>query len=131
MMIERLLEQLDPDTMPNGCHLSAYTVEQCYGGPEEGGWWYSWYTFQGAKRYETTEAAEAARDRLVAWIREQNKQEQDRANRVTAALPDDPGPYLDTEGYIPTGWSDGGKTELMIESEAGGYAANQEVPYYC
>lgn len=23
--------------------LSRYTVEQCYGGPEEGGWWYDWW----------------------------------------------------------------------------------------
>lgn len=26
-----------------GLWLSRYTVEQCYGGPEEGGWWYDWW----------------------------------------------------------------------------------------
>jgi hypothetical protein len=25
--------------------VSQYSVERCYGGPEEGGWWYDWLTF--------------------------------------------------------------------------------------
>lgn len=25
-----------------GLWLSHYTIEECYGGPEEGGWWYDW-----------------------------------------------------------------------------------------
>lgn len=27
--------------------LSKYRVTQHYGGPEEGGWWYDWYEFEG------------------------------------------------------------------------------------
>lgn len=25
-------------------YLTLYSVERVYGGPEEGGWWYDWYT---------------------------------------------------------------------------------------
>jgi hypothetical protein len=24
-------------------YVNVYAVERCYGGPEEGGWWYDWY----------------------------------------------------------------------------------------
>ncbi len=26
--------------------IAEYSVQYRYGGPEEGGWWYDWYTFQ-------------------------------------------------------------------------------------
>jgi hypothetical protein len=24
-------------------YVNVYSIERCYGGPEEGGWWYDWY----------------------------------------------------------------------------------------
>lgn len=34
-----------PTTIPEGSFaVTTYAVEQLYGGPEEGGWWYDWYT---------------------------------------------------------------------------------------
>lgn len=34
-----------PTTIPEGSFaVTTYTVERLYGGPEEGGWWYDWYT---------------------------------------------------------------------------------------
>lgn len=34
-----------PSAIPDECFaVTTYRVEWCYGGPEEGGWWYDWYT---------------------------------------------------------------------------------------
>lgn len=40
-----IIRQLDISecVCETGLWLSRYTVEQCYGGPEEGGWWYDWW----------------------------------------------------------------------------------------
>ena len=41
--------------------VNVYTVEQCYGGPEEGGWWYSYYNFQGCHGLYEQSRAEKVR----------------------------------------------------------------------
>lgn len=28
-------------------YVSVYEVSRCYGGPEEGGWWYNWLEYTG------------------------------------------------------------------------------------
>lgn len=28
-------------------YVSRYTVDRRFGGPEEGGWWYDWHTYEG------------------------------------------------------------------------------------
>jgi hypothetical protein len=34
-----------PSSIPEGCFaVTTYRVEEVCGGPEEGGWWYTWYT---------------------------------------------------------------------------------------
>lgn len=34
-----------PPVIPNDCFaVTTYCVERCFGGNEEGGWWYNWYT---------------------------------------------------------------------------------------
>ena len=36
--------------------ISIYEVDRCYGGPEEGGWWYDHWTHLGSDSYDTQEA---------------------------------------------------------------------------
>ena len=42
--------------------VSLYRSVQVYGGPEEGGWWYTVNALEASKRVPTVEAAEALRD---------------------------------------------------------------------
>ena len=39
-----IIRQLDISerVCQTGLWLSRYTIDECYGGPEEGGWWYDW-----------------------------------------------------------------------------------------
>ena len=39
-----IIRQLDASehVCQTGLWLSRYVIEECYGGPEEGGWWYDW-----------------------------------------------------------------------------------------
>jgi hypothetical protein len=116
----------------NGYYVSVYQIENLYGGPEEGGWWYDWYTYLGAVYHETEDAAEKAAEKTreqASYTNEQGKQ--DRAN-ATANMPEGNSPYLDTEGYIPVGWGDGGKLTVRIEQyPPGELAEDQERPHYC
>lgn len=39
----------------NQAFVSIYQVDNCYGGPEEGGWWYDHWTHMGSSSYDTVE----------------------------------------------------------------------------
>ena len=41
-------------------YVSVYKVERCWGGPEEGGWWYDFYTL-----IESTEVLRRDRNRVL------------------------------------------------------------------
>ena len=45
-------------------YISLYRHSRCYGGPEEGGWWYSTYELMGYIPFASIEQAEAARTAL-------------------------------------------------------------------
>ena len=57
--------------MPKGgVYCSLYSVENRYGGPEEGGWWYDDYTLIATEHFPTEELAEEARDKIRTMARE-------------------------------------------------------------
>jgi len=39
-------------------YVSIYKKEQCYGGPEEGGWWKTYYVLEGSVSFDTQEQAD-------------------------------------------------------------------------
>jgi len=39
-------------------YVTTYKKTQCYGGPEEGGWWYDVYVAVGTKKYSSNKVAE-------------------------------------------------------------------------
>ena len=119
------LEKAEP------CYVSVYRDERQYGGPEEGGWWYNVYTLEGGVPFITREAAEKFMEEKQAEVTVTNKEEEPDRWEAMANLPDDePAGY--PEGFIPTGWGDGGKLWVTIETALGSHDNSQEPrPYYC
>lgn len=113
--------------------LSIYRSEQCYGGPEEGGWWYDVETLEGSKAFPSREAAEQWLEAAKAEVERINRTEAPARARAMARLPDcDEEPLPDAgEGYIPTGWGDGGKLRVVIEERMGeADTSMQPAPHY-
>lgn len=100
------------------CFVSIYRTEQCYGGPEEGGWWYDVTVLDGSVPFASHEAAEEWMEAAKSQVETINAEEQPDRNRAMANLPDIETAYHD-EGYIPQGWGDGGKLWITIEDKAG------------
>ena len=117
--------------IPEQVYLSLYEKEQRYGGPEEGGWWYTWYTLCSYMSFPSREVAEEAENKLKDQVAEENRQRETLRHKRTANMPEGPDPYLDTEGYIPRNWGDGGEYRLFIEESIGSLSEEQSTPHYC
>lgn len=132
-MMQELADLLRADKEYNeaeACYVSLYRKEQCYGGPEEGGWWYDVWTLDGSLRFPTRIAAETYLSAAKAVVSARNKKEAPIRHRAMAALPDVETAYHD-EGYIPAGWSDGGEWHVTIEDRQGSLDnSNDGRPHY-
>jgi len=131
------LEQIilnDPETTKaTPAFVSVYSHGQCYGGPEEGGWWYDVVKLVGSRRFPTMEQAKAYLQAMEAEVERGNKEAAPARARAFASLPDnDEEPLPDAgEGYIPAGWSDGGKLFVQIEEQQGqSDNSDQPRPHY-
>jgi hypothetical protein len=125
-LVEKFEEKLD------GYYVSVYNIESCYGGPEEGGWWYDWYIYVGAVYYETEEEARKQSSATYEKLKKENAGREGERRQAIANMPEGDSPYLDTEGYIPKGWGDGGKLCVVVEQyPPGKRVEDQEVPHYC
>lgn len=94
---------------------SLYEIERCYGGPEEGGWWYDWLT-------------------PVACVREPFSQEDRRAmlerfrNEHGAVFRDD-----EIDGIkIPAHWSASPRraTHIVLDDDVPFSESSHTVPHY-
>jgi hypothetical protein len=56
-------------------HVSLYARVPFYGGPEEGGWWGHDTLLQASQRFDSEEAAEAAKAAVEKFAEELNEQE--------------------------------------------------------
>ena len=53
-------------------YVSQYVVDRCYGGPEEGGWWYDWDDFAGVvAEFDCKDEAYSYARACNGFIREQ------------------------------------------------------------
>lgn len=131
---ERIAERIRQSaefTESETCFVSIYHQNQCYGGPEEGGWWYPVLKLEGGTPFPTRKAAEDYIKIAEEEVKADNKSTQPDRNRATANLPDEESASY-PEGYIPTGWSDGGELVILIESELGSRDnSNAPRPTYC
>jgi hypothetical protein len=76
-------------TSSNGKHhVSLYERERVYGGPEEGGWWYTVYTYIASRAFEYLRAAEDFAGQ--AWDRVEQTNEF-RGSCYTIVMEDTPG----------------------------------------
>ena len=73
----------DPDAN-EPAYVSVYSTTQHYGGPEEGGWYYHWYSFIEARQYPTKLQARAVAAELRKLTREENRRRRDAVNRQLA-----------------------------------------------
>jgi hypothetical protein len=61
------------DTLRRGrWALTTYRVTRCYGGPEEGGWWYNWWQVHTVRTFGSQTAAEAARVQSCKYLADMN-----------------------------------------------------------
>ena len=125
--INAVMDELGPDIKgQEEVYLSIYTVHQCYGGPEEGGWYYNRHSFEGAKLYQDIALAEAGAEKLMDWIAKENEQLRQQVNEHISNMPDGPDPYLDTEGYIPIGFSVDDNMQIVFEKQPGHICRKEE-----
>lgn len=102
--------------------VSIYRHERCFGGPEEGGWWYDVYQFEGGKPFTSREEAEAWLEVAKTEVERMNREEAPARARAFECLPDEdeqPCPANCPEGYIPSDWSDGGELMVVVEDVMG------------
>jgi hypothetical protein len=111
--------------------VSVYRKHRCYGGPEEGGWWYTRHALEGYIPFPTQTAAETWLKDAKSLVEKQNHKEAPSRWKAMANLPDHETAYHD-EGYIPQGWDDGGELWVTIESQPGASDnSNEPTPHYC
>jgi hypothetical protein len=110
--------------------VSIYRRCQHFGGPEEGGWWYSRDSLEGSIPFPTKEDAEKWLEEAKRQVEKQNEIDAPKRHRAMANLPDEENAYYD-EGFIPTGWTDGGELWVTIEEVRGASDDSREPrPHY-
>lgn len=114
------------------CWLSLYEVEQVYGGPEEGGWWWcSWRWIGGIKCVSRAEAESFVQEAEREAAAQNASAAQTAAAAVLALGDDDTVSSTYPEGYIPTGWSQGPEVQVIIEGQQGQHDnTGQGRPHY-
>lgn len=115
---QAFLQVCDDATPPKRAYVSLYLNEQGYGGPEEGGWYYTDTTLIAYQLCLTEEEANVKREAAEALAAQSTKDAQDTFNRGCAAqcewlearnLDDD---YLPEPGGPDTYW-------VAVEDEPG------------
>ena len=53
-------------------YVSIYLVQNCYGGAEEGGWWYDWYNLEDSYRFADEETAYAKAQEISDLLNQRN-----------------------------------------------------------
>lgn len=86
----------------------AGSQSQCYGGPEEGGWWYSDTVYNRWTMCRTEEEANA----LCNALRAQAKGDKVTSDDLSLLGLEESSVY--PEGYIPTGWSSRNKPTFTV-----------------
>lgn len=75
-------------------YVSQYTVDRCWGGPEEGGWWYDW------EDHDAVLAEFASRDEAYSYAQDCNefmREQFGEADRFSVNGAPDKACYVETE----------------------------------
>jgi hypothetical protein len=100
--------------------VTIYGIDRCYGGPEEGGWWYDWYHPTSTSTRVATGARKGSRKR--------RRQERRLANAVANLRQQADEMSCPRGRYSVIGGTD---FTVCIEDYHGQASEDQESPYYC
>ena len=103
--------------------VSIYHARQCYGGPEEGGWWYDWMDLDHTVRVVGRKAAQRVAEAMRAELA--GVPDEDRSHLI----PEGESPYRDTEGYIPTGFAISEGHRVLVEDRPGEWQTTERPRY--
>ena len=101
--------------------VGVYNCDRCYGGPEEGGWYYNHLTHV---RSMPVESREHGRQVIKALC-----EAQEAPVDHSASIPEGDSPFLDTEGYIPTGFAVESGYSFFIERTPGDHRTTERPRY--
>jgi len=110
-------------------YVTTYRIEECYGGPEEGGWYYTTktpYSFTVLEYHNPESLVEAYRVRVARQVElgqtvyTPDYEALGGDETVNATFP---------EGYIPSGWIASQNWVVEVEPRLGFYTEN-ETPHY-
>lgn len=109
--------------------VTLYEVKSLYGGPEEGGWWYDWYTPIATKQVATQEMAELMQNKIRERAAEMRKEAAlDWARQMRESCD-----WAEARGLDPADLPEPDGPDnfvVMIEDRPGSYQTTQR-PQYC
>lgn len=132
--IEELYEQYDMARSDKPIYVSLYETSRNYGGPEEGGWWYTDYSLQSSKIFYDREEAEKFADALRNGVEAKGLNDESLSSARGMDQYEDPSggdPMYDhSDADIPLGFSGAAKNYTVIVEDQSGSSATRERPHY-
>ena len=132
-VLDDLYEKHQMQRIDKPVFVSLYETSRAYGGPEEGGWWYTNYNLESSKKFYDREEAENFAERLEGEIEQQNLNEESLSStRGFESIPESPevSKSLYPEGYIPLGFSGSAKNYIVMVEDVSGENETKERPHY-
>lgn len=119
---------------PVPIYVSLYEIERCYGGPEEGGWWYDSYQLISTKKFFDEEEAHKFQEFLEKDVEESGANDEDlSSSRGFDQYPDpsngDP-MYDHSDNDIPVGFSGLASNQVVVIEKVAGERETNERPHY-
>lgn len=118
----------DADLRIDSFFVTLYEVQSLYGGPEEGGWWYDWYTPIATKQVATQEMAEMLQKKIRSRAAEMRKEAESEWARQMRESCD----WAEARGLDPADMDEPDGPDnfvVMIEDHPGSYKTTER-PYY-
>lgn len=119
---------------PKSIYVSLYEIDRCYGGPEEGGWWYDRHTLLSSKKFYDEEEAEKFRVFLEKDVEDSGANEEDLSSSKGFDQYPDPSngdPMYDhSDSDIPIGFSGLASNQRVIIEEVSGERETEGRPQY-
>lgn len=132
--IDELFKQYDMVRDQKPVYVSLYETSRNYGGPEEGGWWYTEYNLQSSKKFYDREEAEKFADALNNGIESKGLNDESlSSSRGMDQYPDPSGgdPMYDhSDADIPLGFAGAARNYTVIIEDIAGENETRERPHY-
>ena len=132
--INALFDQYQSVRPEKPVYVSIYETSRAYGGPEEGGWWYTESHLQNSKKFYDREEAEKFAEALENGIEAQGANDEDLgSSRGMDTYPDPSGgdPMYDhSDNDIPLGFDGLARNYRVMIEERAGENATEGRPHY-